>query len=109
VVDFEKCFYGPCGLDLGLFLSNYIWYYAAHPSPSSRRSLSSSVSALLEAYKSAFFVQAVGVIRETKIEVHVEELWNKVSTIHTSSLHFLLMLINVLPTIVLLQLYYTCV
>jgi len=28
VVDAEKFFAGPCGLDVGLWLSNYVWYFA---------------------------------------------------------------------------------
>ena len=25
VIDFEKCAYGPAGLDLGMFLANFMW------------------------------------------------------------------------------------
>ena len=78
VVDFEKCFYGPCGLDLGLFLSNYLYYYAAHPYPMNRRSLSGGVAAVLESYRSAFIIQALGAAKEKQIEIDPEALWNEV-------------------------------
>ena len=45
---------------IGLFLSNYLWYYAAHPNPACRRSLQGGVAAVLEAYRSAFITQARG-------------------------------------------------
>ena len=78
VVDFEKCFYGPCGLDLGLFLSNYLYYYAAHPYPINRRSLSGGVAAVMESYRSAFIIQVLGVAKEKQIDIDAESLWNEV-------------------------------
>ena len=82
MVDFEKCFYGPCGLDLGLFLSNYLYYYAAHPYPMNRRSLSGGVAAVIESYRSAFIIQVLGVAKGKHIEIDAEGLWNEV--IHSS-------------------------
>lgn len=83
VVDFEKCFYGPCGLDLGLFLSNYLWYYAVHANPSVRRSLVSGVSAVIEAYKSAFIVQLLGVLGKAnqQSDVRPEALFEEVHSV----------------------------
>lgn len=82
MVDFEKCYFGPAGLDLGLFLSNYLFYYAAHPNPAARRSLSGGASAVLEAYRSAFVVQAMGARREQhQDELDLEALLDEVGLV----------------------------
>jgi 5-methylthioribose kinase len=79
VVDFEKCYYGPSGIDLGIFLSNYLWYYAAHPNPISRRSLSGGASAVIESYKQAFIVQVIGVTQEQHSElIDIDSMLNDV-------------------------------
>ena len=48
---------GPAGLDLGIFLANFLWYYAGHSEPSRRRGAVSGVMAVIDSYRSAFRVQ----------------------------------------------------
>ena len=48
---------GPTGLDLGIFLANFLWYYSGHSEPSRRRGAVSGVMAVIDSYRSAFRVQ----------------------------------------------------
>ena len=77
VVDFEKFSYGPTGIDLGVYLCNHYWYYAAHTSGSSRRNLKSATKSVLDAYKSAFYVQANNALRQKDLkDVSVDQVFN---------------------------------
>lgn len=63
VIDFEKCCYGPAGLDFGIYLTNYLWYFVAHSNQGIRRRLSNQVSYCFDAYRSAFYTQLTGSLR----------------------------------------------
>jgi hypothetical protein len=80
VLDFSGFSYGPTGFDLGAYLSHLVWYYTAHSSPLVRRKLLGSVRATLEAYKSAFFVQAASAIVENPSlqGINIDEIFRKV-------------------------------
>jgi hypothetical protein len=56
-VDFETCRYGPAGLDMGMFLGSYCYYYVAHSLPVPRRNLLSQTAAAVDAYRTAFRIQ----------------------------------------------------
>ena len=60
VIDFEKCACGPAGLDLGMFIASFLWYYPGHSDPSWRRGLAGGVLAVIDAYRQAFKVQLAG-------------------------------------------------
>ena len=60
VIDFGACAMGPAGLDLGMFLASFMWYYAGHSEASWRRNLAGGVLAVVDAYKQAFRVQLTG-------------------------------------------------
>lgn len=57
LVNFEGCSFGSAGLDLGIFLASYMWYYVAHSDRPARRCLQQGMQVLVEAYKAAFRVQ----------------------------------------------------
>eukprot|EP01038_Epipyxis_sp_PR26KG_P004850 gene4850-6797_t len=76
VIDFEKCCYGPAGLDLGLYITNYLWYYVAHSNNNARKNILSQLLALLEAYKSAFRIQLTGAMRLNTKTMTKDELHN---------------------------------
>mmetsp|Transcript_35613 Transcript_35613/g.33770 ORF Transcript_35613/g.33770 Transcript_35613/m.33770 type:complete len:564 (+) Transcript_35613:289-1980(+) len=54
VIDFEKCSMGPSGMDLGMFLANFLWFYAGHSEGSRRRGSVKGLIAVIDAYKCAF-------------------------------------------------------
>lgn len=63
VVDFERSYYGPAGLDLGIFVFNYIWYYLAHSNRTTRQTLLNQVLYLFDAYRVAFKTQMSGMLK----------------------------------------------
>ncbi len=78
VVDFEKFSYGPTGIDLGIYLCNHYWYYAAHTSGQSRRNLQGTTRSVLEAYKSAFYIQAGNAVEQRNLNVSVDHVFKSI-------------------------------
>ena len=78
VVDFERFSFGPTGMDLGIYISNHILYYAAHTSTIARRNILSSMKAVIEAYKSAFLVQARYMISVRNLTVCCETVFEEI-------------------------------
>ena len=81
VVNFEKCACGPAGLDLGMFLASFLWYYPGHSDPSWRRGLAGGVLAVIDAYRQAFKVQitgAGGVARTRSVAIDVDAILDEV-------------------------------
>eukprot|EP01040_Poterioochromonas_malhamensis_P010304 gene10304-11206_t len=64
IIDFEKCSYSLSGIDLGIFLVNYIWYYLAHSQSSIRKSLMNQIFTVIDCYRSAFQVQYTGTMKQ---------------------------------------------
>ena len=60
ISSFGNFTFGPAGIDLGLFLSSYVFYYACHSRPSCRRALRQGVGEVLSSYFSAFSVLTRG-------------------------------------------------
>ncbi len=58
VTSFSNFALGPAGVDVGLFLSSYVFYFATHSRPGSRRALRQGVREVLDSYTSAFEVLA---------------------------------------------------
>lgn len=57
LVDFEHFSLGAPGFDLGVYLSNLVFYFVAHSLPPARRALREGIVDTLNAYRSAFRVQ----------------------------------------------------
>ena len=89
---------GPPGLDLGMFLANFLWFYAGHSDASRRRGAVSGVMATIDSYKSAFRVQlggtsgAGGAIREIQRQRQkqngLREVWLHFKSFSFHSFHF---------------------
>ena len=83
VIDFGACAMGPAGLDLGMFLAGFLWYYAGHSEASWRRNVAGGVMAVIDAYKQAFRVQltggALGKVANTKEPIlNIEKLLDEI-------------------------------
>lgn len=83
IIDFEKCAMGPAGLDLGIFLANFMWYYAGHSEAGWRRSLAGGVLSVIDSYKQAFRVQitgAGGVASSKELTMDVDRIFEEILT-----------------------------
>jgi len=72
VVDFERCMFGPAGLDLGMFLASYLVYYVAHSNLAVRRTLRDGILSVFESYQLSFRVQAKSMASATPPRGDVE-------------------------------------